>query len=307
MNLGSMGEIPPSTPVSRGFSDLTASAASFVISAYIVHSGSSSKSQCDLLLGSFQNITASTIVPPHGRINGARPVRHRLAPTDKNFLFGMAQDFESRASQHRFSASSIGYPPVRRIAAVSLLVKKHSRKGGLFEYFLLPEIVFDKLFRFVGSPEHRLKNQQVPGDVFVNQIEGKKRMPQMVKDSHEDHEIKLLAQLGDVVHRQFSELDVEASHLSGEARLRQIRLVEIDSDHAIRAPALHLHRIESRIASDIQNRFPLETLRYRVSELPPLHVRVVTEKVIGRGRHAVEIQVMKPFPKTAHPLLDFFA
>ncbi len=54
-----MGEIPPSTCVSVAFSARTACDASLTIAAYALQSGSSSRSQCDLLLGSFQNLTAS--------------------------------------------------------------------------------------------------------------------------------------------------------------------------------------------------------------------------------------------------------
>src|SRR4051812_4222767 len=53
--------MPPSTRGSSGFSAATASAASVTIRENARHSGSCSKAQCDLLLGSFQNITASII------------------------------------------------------------------------------------------------------------------------------------------------------------------------------------------------------------------------------------------------------
>src|SRR4051812_40399872 len=62
INAASIGEIPPRTRVSPEFSAATASAASVIIWANAFHSGSISKAQCDLLLGSFQNITASIII-----------------------------------------------------------------------------------------------------------------------------------------------------------------------------------------------------------------------------------------------------
>src|SRR3546814_9375957 len=60
-NAVSTGEVPPGTRCTRGFSAATAGAAVFAISAKASNSWSSSKSQWDLLFGSFQIITASSI------------------------------------------------------------------------------------------------------------------------------------------------------------------------------------------------------------------------------------------------------
>src|SRR3954468_15560907 len=68
--------MPPSTFVRRGFSAGTASLARFTICANKLQSGSTSKSQCDLLLGSFQNITESTI---HSSFKNLLEDRGRLA------------------------------------------------------------------------------------------------------------------------------------------------------------------------------------------------------------------------------------
>src|SRR5688572_18377325 len=72
MNAASIGEMPPSTRNSAGFSTDTASAASVTMSAKVRHSGSTSNAQCDLLLGSFQNITASIIKRRAGCGSGGR-------------------------------------------------------------------------------------------------------------------------------------------------------------------------------------------------------------------------------------------
>src|SRR4051795_1358778 len=65
----SIGDMPPSTRRSAGLSARTASPAPRTISLKISHSGSCvSKSQCDLLFGSFQNITASSMRPPSSRV-----------------------------------------------------------------------------------------------------------------------------------------------------------------------------------------------------------------------------------------------
>ena len=64
---------------------------------------------------------------------------------------------------------------------------------------------------------------------------------------------KRLAERADVVDRELPELDVEAEHLGGEARLREVILVEIDAEHALGAAPLHLDRVEAAIAADIEH------------------------------------------------------
>src|SRR5829696_2716329 len=117
MNLASMGEMPPSTFGREGFTCDTAAAAPFTISARIFHSGSSSKFQCDLLFGSFQNMTAST--------TGNLLVE---IAADVDFFLGVIANLEARAPQHGFHASSVRDPPIRRVAGVLSFDEMHSRK-----------------------------------------------------------------------------------------------------------------------------------------------------------------------------------
>src|SRR5919108_765689 len=100
-----MGEIPPSTRSTFGFSAATAWAASLVMSANVRHSGSISKAQCDLLFGSFQNITASIMVTPSwallwlGWINRVGSILQISAATNIHFRFRMTDDREARATE----------------------------------------------------------------------------------------------------------------------------------------------------------------------------------------------------------------
>src|ERR1051325_3193345 len=139
MNAGSSGDIPPSTRVKPGLSAATASAASLTISAYFLQSGSISKSQCDLLLGSFQNITASIMIPPG--INGAATWPARFAPANEPFLFGMVDDFKTCAPQLAFNAGAIGDPPIGGVAGIIVLDEVHARKFRGVEDGLFPEVV----------------------------------------------------------------------------------------------------------------------------------------------------------------------
>src|SRR3569833_956437 len=66
MKPGSIGEMPPRTRGNVGWTERMALAASTAISAYRVLPGSSARSQCDLLLGSFQILAASIMLRPCG-------------------------------------------------------------------------------------------------------------------------------------------------------------------------------------------------------------------------------------------------
>ena len=90
--------------------------------------------------------------------------------------------------------------------------------------------------------------------MLVDQVERQQRMAQVVEHAHEQHEVELLAERADVVDREVAEFDVEAVDLGGEARLRQIVLVEVDAEHALGAAPLHLHRVEAGVAADIEHR-----------------------------------------------------
>src|SRR5829696_2012717 len=104
MNPGSIGDIPPSTRVSAGCAAAVAPAAAEIMLPKIVHPGSISKSQCDILFGSVQNITASTMIRSlHIGSSQQRHFKPRLAGrfTDEHFLFGLVENIESRTAQHR--------------------------------------------------------------------------------------------------------------------------------------------------------------------------------------------------------------
>jgi hypothetical protein len=86
----------------------------------------------------------------------------------------------------------------------------------------------------------------------VQQIERKERMPQVVGDAHEEHQIEPSSEFADVVHRHAVKFDFGAGDLRGEARLRKIRFVEIDAHHQVRAPALHFEGVEPCVAAHIE-------------------------------------------------------
>src|ERR1051326_3530771 len=48
--------------------------------------------------------------------------------TDENFVFGMVEDFKTRAAQHRFETRTVRNPPVGRIVGEAVLDEVHPRK-----------------------------------------------------------------------------------------------------------------------------------------------------------------------------------
>src|SRR3954454_11908545 len=122
MNFGSMGEMPPSTRVSLGLIECTASPAHFTILAKMLQSLSISKSQCDRLFGSFHNFIASTTRVPPGY------------PADQHLLFRMVDDVKAGAPEHCLRARKIRDPPVRVVIRVLVLHEIHQRVAILFKH-----------------------------------------------------------------------------------------------------------------------------------------------------------------------------
>src|SRR3954452_1392099 len=119
-------------------------------------------------------------------------------------------------------------------------------------------------------------------------------MPQVIEHAHEDHDVEPLAETPDVVDRELAKLDLELVHLRGETRLPEIFVHRVEAEHALRAASFHLHCVEARIASNVEHRLSCEILWNGIGEMPPLYFRVVTEEVTWGGRHAVQIEIVKP-------------
>src|SRR3954462_289268 len=115
--------------------------ARIAISANLVQPGSSSRSQCDLLLGSFQILAASIMAGSPRRIPRAVGLRPLAAPAQVDFLFRVRGDSESGAAQHGLDAAAIRNPPVGRIVGVAVLDEVQLRIVVAIELVGGPEIV----------------------------------------------------------------------------------------------------------------------------------------------------------------------
>src|SRR5215472_7535077 len=157
MKLGSMGEIPPSTSGKSGFSRRTARLAAVTISANILQSLSSLKSQWDRLLGSFHSITASTIRHQSAMrktvfrllkracefvIQNVFPFLHDLSGTaNPRFRLRVRLDFQARAAQHAFHGAVVRDPPVGRVPGVLVLDEIHAGEIRPLKDLFVPEVV----------------------------------------------------------------------------------------------------------------------------------------------------------------------
>src|SRR5688572_24668575 len=103
--------------------------------------------------------------------------------------------------------------------------------------------------------------------MLVYEIQRKKRMPEVVKHAHENHEVELLTQRADLVNRQFSKLNIGLEHFCREPRLVQILVVEIHRNHAFGSPTFHFERVEAGIAANIQNALPGQIRRKGMGEV----------------------------------------
>src|SRR4051812_13636486 len=229
MKSGSIGEMPPRTQVMLLFDERTASAASRVMSENVRHSGSSSKSQCDRLFGSFQSITASTGMDV-------------FLAADVDLALGMIDDAEAAAAQHRLDARAVRNPPVRRILRVLLLDEIHQRIAVALKHRVIPErIVVGDAGHVVAAALHALENHHVAHDRVVQDVESEERMAEVVQHAHENDDIELLAEFADVVDIHLAELDIAvANHARGETPLLEVNLVAIDRHHARGTALLHL-------------------------------------------------------------------
>ena len=133
--------------------------------------------------------------------------------------------------------------------------------------------------------------------MLADQVEREQRVAQVVEHAHEEHEVEPLAQRADVVDRELAELDLEPSHLGGEARLGEVALVAVDAEHARGAAPLHLDGVEAGVAADVEHGLAGQVGRDRVGEAPPLHRRVVAEEMVGRGPTPSQVDVVEPGPE----------
>src|SRR5205823_12636666 len=197
-----------------------------------------------------------------------------------------------------------GHPPVGLVVRVAMLDKVHLGIAGIVERRRSVELIvrFDRN-NFATAALHTLKEQKIAGDMLMNQIKRKQRVAQVIQNPHKDNQVELLSNSSNVPYREAAELDLRPLDLSGETSLTKIVFVRINTQHASCAAALHLERVEPRIASDIKHGLTRKIGRQCMTEGRELQLGVVAEKVVGSGLNAIEAEIMKPGTESPDLLL----
>src|SRR5947208_1011580 len=119
----------------------------------------------------------------------------------------------------------------------------------------------------------------------------------MREHAEKQNDVEPILQSGDVVDRHLQEFDLDADDLRGEAGLPEITFVNVDAEHTRSASPLHLDRVETAVAADIEHGPAAQIGRQRMPEAAPFHCRVVAEKMLWSGDYSAEINIMEPRPE----------
>src|SRR5690348_9041782 len=150
-------------------------------------------------------------------IDGARLVRALATAADIDLAFRMGGDLKPGAAEHRFHACAVGYPPVRPIVRVAPFDEVQLGISRFGKWLRRPEVVvFLQWLDHFAAALHGLDQQEIAGDVLVNEIECQERVSQMVEHAQKEHDIESLAKRTDVIYRHVAELDVEANYVGSE-------------------------------------------------------------------------------------------
>ena len=98
------------------------------------------------------------------------------------------------------------------------------------------------------------------------------RISQVIEHAHEEDVVELPDNVLNFVHRALLELHLKIECAGGEACLLQIALVDIDSQHSLRAAPLHFDGIKTPVAADIEHLSARKILRNCLGQVLPLYV-----------------------------------
>ncbi|EGE59441.1 hypothetical protein RHECNPAF_2190035 [Rhizobium etli CNPAF512] len=215
--------------------------------------------------------------------------------TKINLALGICLQHKSGASQHGFDRCLVRDEPVGRIGRIALFDEEQRRVVPPVENVPFRKfIVILKRGNPLLAPLQTLEQHEIANHVFVEQIKCQQRMAQVVKDTHEEHEIEGFAELCNLINRHLPELDVEGKMIGGETGLFEIAWITIDAENPARVAAFHLEGIKSGIAADIKNAAACKIVRHHMFETVPFECRVVAEKMVRRGLDLPQPHIMEP-------------
>src|SRR5258708_308907 len=101
-----------------------------------------------------------------------------------------------------------------------------------------------------------------------------------------------------------AKLYIEIMNGRREAGLGEVGLIEIYSEDAIRAPPLHLDRVKTGIAADIEDCLAAQIGGNGMRKVLPFDPGIISQKMIGSGADAPEIKIVKPIAKFPDPVAN---
>src|SRR3954462_1441693 len=185
---------------------------------------------------------------------------------DPSLKFRIGDDLESRAAQHRFRGGAVRDPPVRLIACILLLDEIHAGEARLGEDLGVPEVVV--VFRAVETlvaAQHCLEYQLMPYFRY-HLVQRVQRIAKVIEDTHEEDEIELTGDPINVVDRTLLKFDVVAQRGSGEARLVEIAVVNVNAEHPAGTALFHLNGVEAPVAAHVEHGRSREISGYGVGD-----------------------------------------
>src|SRR5947209_7816176 len=119
--------------------------------------------------------------------------------------------------------------------------------------------------------------------MLADKIEGEQRVPQMVEHAHEDDDVETLSEGSDFIYVELRELDLlESQRFARQPGLREVALIAVDAEDAIGTTALHLDRIETGVAPDIQHAPAAKIVRQVRREPAEFCSGIIAEKMVRR-------------------------
>src|SRR5436305_381688 len=126
----------------------------------------------------------------------------------------------------------------------------------------------------------------------------------MIEDPHKENIIESSWNLIDVINGELFELDLQFQYFGSESCLVEISVVNVHCQHPLCAPLLQFERVKASIASQVKHCSAREIFRKNMSDVLPFHLGKISQKMVGCGLNAFEIDVMKPITQFGDAAFD---
>src|ERR1700731_1136459 len=116
----------------------------------------------------------------------------------------------------------------------------------------------------------------------------------MIKNSHEQDVIELTGNRIHVIDRALGKFNVQAQNLGGKTGLIEVAVVHVNAQNAAGAPLLEFNGMKSAVAADIKHTGAGQIRGQRRSNVLPLYVGKIAQKMMRRRPNSVQVDVVEP-------------